>query len=62
MGKINAESIPDLTIYLIASSLEKTILDYFKDPVHVKEYKKWKKERKTEVAPVQQEGVIKNAI
>lgn len=46
MGVIEPKAIPDLVALLQAGFIESAVLDYFKDPVHEKEFRKWKRERR----------------
>ena len=38
-------AVPDYIITFHAGELKEVIEDYFRDPVHQKEFKKWRKER-----------------
>ena len=46
MGVIKPKAIPDHVALLQAGFIERAVLDYFKDPVHEKEFRKWKRERR----------------
>ena len=46
MGMINPACIPEHIAILEAGNIEQLVTAYFKDPVHQKEFRRWKRERR----------------
>lgn len=46
MGMINPACIPEHIAILEAGNIKQLVTAYFKDPVHEKKFRKWKRERR----------------
>lgn len=45
MGYVDIKEIPTFTGYSLGQMLNDTISEYFANPVHQKEFEKWKRDR-----------------
>ena len=47
MGYIDIKEIPTFTGYSLGQMLNDAIAEYFADPIHLKEFEEWKRERES---------------